>query len=95
MKIEFLDYTPTPTEKHLGIASVMIDDIIVLKYKIVPGKQDKGFYIQTSSLKTSETDYTPSFIVDSRKDEESIKETIRIEIKACMDRLEGISDVSF
>jgi hypothetical protein len=42
MKIEFIDYKPTPSEaKQLGVATVCYDDKIWLRYKVQPGKDGK------------------------------------------------------
>lgn len=81
MKIEFSEYKATPGEKHLGIASVKLDDIILLRYKVHPGKDGKGYFFQSASHKMSETEYVPSFLLNSNFTIEAIMSALRNGIK--------------
>ena len=85
MKIEFIDYKPTPLEeKQLGVATVSYDDKIWLRYKVQKGKDDKGFYLKPASHKIGE-EYTPSFIVDSNFMNTTIDDCIRENLKKYLD----------
>jgi hypothetical protein len=76
--VKFTDYKATPGEKHLGIATVLINNIIFLRYKIMTGKQG-GHYPNIASYKITEygTDsYMPAWIIESNMLKEKVHETI-------------------
>lgn len=80
MKIEFLKYTPTPTAKFLGIAEIIIEGKLVLRYKVTPGKEGKGLYFLPASIGVDDqgtTNYTPAFEFDSNILKREIDDTIR------------------
>jgi hypothetical protein len=80
---EFVSYEPTPTEpKTLGIATIRAWGKIILRYKIVPGKDGHGWFTAISSMKKSPDEfgkdqYTQSFLIDSNFDVEQIKQLIK------------------
>jgi hypothetical protein len=80
MNFEFLDYLPTPGEKHLGIARVKCWGKIVLRYKIVPKKDGGGVFPGCASYKVvdgGEETYVPAFVLDSNSDREDVEALIR------------------
>ena len=81
--IKFIDYVETPNEKHLGIASVEVDNIL-LRYKVSKNKEGNGFFISSPSdkiVRDGEEKYIPAFYIDSRSQEEEIRETVRKHVK--------------
>jgi len=84
MKIEFIDYKPTPDQKCLGIASVMIhlEEVkIMLRYKVQSGKDGRGQFYSPAAHRMDESTYIPSFIIDSNIMSESIKDAIKHGLK--------------
>ena len=80
MKIEFLKYTPTPTAKFLGIAEILIEGKLVLRYKLAPGKDGKGIFIQPASYgidSPNGVEYKRCFDWDSNLIKEDIEAMIR------------------
>lgn len=67
---EFLSYEPVQNEKFFGIATIRAWSKIILKYKVIPGK-DGGFFIAASSIKngvdasTGKDKYESVFMIDS------------------------------
>lgn len=85
--IEFLNYIPTPNEKHLGIATIRIDKRIILRYKIVPMKEGSGYFPTASSYKITEDGvdrYIPAFILDSNFEKEEVESLIKSNVKRFM-----------
>lgn len=84
MDFEFIDYTPTPGEKHLGLAKVKCWGKIVLRFKIVPTKDGSGAFPAAASYKIVENGadrYVPAFILDSNSDKEDLEGLIKSNIK--------------
>ena len=83
---EFMGYEPTPTEpKQLGIATIRAWGKVILRYKIVPGKDGNGWFSNIASFKkgpdaTGKDMYTQSFMVDSNFEAEQIKELIKANV---------------
>ncbi len=80
MKIEFVDFKPTPNEKYVGIATINFDDKIYLRFKVIPKKDAAGYFCAPSSLKASGPDgdeYLPCFVIDSNFIKERIDSEIR------------------
>lgn len=68
MDIKFVEYKLTPGEKHLGIVTIDFDGIIMLRYRISPGKEGNGIFPSPASYKVVENGqdrYVPSFEIDS------------------------------
>ena len=88
MSFEFLMYTPTPGEKHLGIAKIKAFGKIVLRYKLVPRKDGQGFFPMPASYKMPSPDgqdvYVSAFMLDSNSDKEDLEELIRVNVRRYM-----------
>lgn len=83
MDIKFMEYVETPTEKHLGIATIMYGSML-LRFKIQPGKDGQGFYAQSASHKVTENGqdkYLESFLVDSRIEHGKMMDIVREGVK--------------
>lgn len=80
MKTEFLDYTPTPDEKHTGIATIRCIIEGLHRYKIIPKKDGSGFFPSTTSLKVGDS-YVPSFEPERASDKNEIEKCIRDGLK--------------
>jgi len=85
-QFEFMKYEPTPSEKHMGIATVKaFEGKITLRYKIVPNKDGSGFFPASASYKmpqvSGEDVYIGAFLLDSRSDEEEMNALIRANVK--------------
>ena len=79
-KFEFLSYTPTPTEKYQGIATIKIYGRIVVRYKIVPTKDGSATFPAAPSLKI-EDKYYPSFELDSNSESRELQDFIKDSMK--------------
>ena len=80
-KLEFLNYTETPHEKHLGIATIRTWGKIVLRFKIIARKDGSGNFVAPASYKISEQ-YVPCFAIDSNFDKESIEKFVLSHVPA-------------
>lgn len=89
MKIEFVDFKPTPSEdKQHGVATVIYDDKIMLRYKVQKGKDGKGFYLKPATHKVGD-DYIPSFVIDSNFATSAIDNCLRDNLKKYLDSETG------
>ncbi len=98
MSFEFIEYVPTPGEKHLGIAKVKCWGRIVLRYKIVPTKDGSGYFPVPASYKLVEngTDrYVPAFILDSNSDKEDLEGLIKSNVKKFMSPSASSSSIPY
>lgn len=84
MNIKFIDFKKVFGEKYFGIASVVLDDKIMLRYKVIPGKEGKGFYMKPASYKIGE-DYVDAFEIDSNFTKSAIDQVIRDHVKPMLD----------
>jgi hypothetical protein len=84
----FLKYEPTPSEKHMGIATVMAYGKIILRYKIVQNKDGTGFFPASASYKMSDPSgadfYVSAFVVDSNGEKEELENMIKANVRAQM-----------
>ena len=77
-KYQFVEFVPTPNEKHLGILSVRIhgDPISLVKYKISPRKDGKGVYPNIASYKMPDRapgeEYDECWMPEMRSDNDSL-----------------------
>jgi len=88
-KLQFLGFEPTPGEKHLGIATVRVngDFVFVLRFKIVSKKDGSGHFPTVASYKMSRgagDEYEPSFMLDSRSDNEMINKFVMSNVHKSM-----------
>ena len=84
---EFLSYTPTPQEKHLGIATIKIYGKIILRYKIIKTKDGTATFPAAATCKIADQEgerYIPAFILDSTTDNEFLMKFIKENIKRYM-----------
>lgn len=93
MKIEFVDFKITPEEiKQIGVATVCIDEKIRLRYKVVRGRDVKGYFLQPASHKIGE-DFIPAFMLGNHFDAEDIELAIRSALKELFEN--EANDISF
>ena len=84
--VKFCDFKPTPNEKHVGIATVLIDNIIFLRYKITSGKNG-GYFPNAPSYKIVEygqDSYIPGFLIESNMLKEQVESIIRSNVNRIM-----------
>jgi hypothetical protein len=82
MEIQFIDYVEVKNEKYLGIATIMYNNML-LRYKIQPKKETKGFYAKPAVHKITENGvdrYVDSFVIDSRIENDKIIKLIQEEV---------------
>jgi len=81
--IEFLNYTPTPTEKHLGIATIRYDRKFIFRYKIAPNPKGENLFVNAPSLKVDDSDkpYKPAFEIDSKYESDELEKFILQNVK--------------
>ena len=80
---EFLSYEPVVGEKFLGIATVRAWGKIILRYKIVPGK-DGGWFAGAASIKNGDK-YESAFMIDSQYESKALMEFIKTQVAEVMD----------
>lgn len=72
---EFISYQEAaPGEKYLGIATIKAFGKILLRYKVIPGKN--GNFYAPPSYKIADQ-FVPAFLMDSRADEDAVKAIIK------------------
>lgn len=80
----FIKYEPIENESFLGIATVSYLGRLILRYKISPTKDGKSFFASAASYKMKrdgEDVYVPCFMIDSRIEEDEIREIVRSGVK--------------
>ena len=82
---EFLEYTPTPQDKHLGIATIKAYGKIILRYKVVSGKDGQGFFLSPASYKMGvdamgKDVYEKCFMIDSIYENKLLEDCIRAHV---------------
>lgn len=83
---QFIKYEPTPTEKHLGIATVKLYGKIILRYKMVATKDGTGYFPAAASYKMPNTtdQYYSAFMLDSTSEREELEGFIKHHVKSWM-----------
>jgi len=79
MELQFLGFVETPSEKHLGIASVRVDHKYVFRFKIAVTKDGSRHFPAAASYKIPDASgdrYVEAFVIDSRTDDEEIKKFV-------------------
>jgi hypothetical protein len=82
---EFLSYLPTPNDKSLGIVTIKAYGKIILRYKVVAGKEGHGFFLSPSSYKVG-TDamgkdiYEKCFMIDSIYENKLLEDLVRANV---------------
>lgn len=74
--IKFVSFERVVGEKFLGVASVVYDGKIMLRYKVFPAKEGKGVFFSTGSIKKGES-YLPAFEFDSNFLKNDVERCIR------------------
>lgn len=84
--IEFLSYVETPEEKYMGIATVLYDGAIMLRYKVQQSKEGSGFYVSAPSFKDVVNDeWLEWHSIDSKSQTAAINTVIRNHVHECME----------
>lgn len=78
--LEFLSYQPTPTEKHLGIATIRYERKIIFRFKIMQNPKAEGFFSNAPSIKIDE-EYYPAFQIDSSYEADEMKKFVLSNVK--------------
>lgn len=95
MNLKFLRFDATPTEKHLGIATVRVEEgvRIILRFKVQP-KEGGGYYYQPASHKISahgKDNYYPAFSLDSSYEYDELKEFLAVHVEPILQQQNGSS----
>ena len=90
MNLKFLRFDATPTEKHLGIATIRIEEgvRIILRFKVQP-KEGGGYYYQPASHKISsqgKDNYYPAFSLDSSYEYDELKDFIASHVEPILNQ---------
>lgn len=87
MEIKFIEFIETHGEKHLGIATISIENTIYMRYKVL-ANQKGGYFLAPPSYRikkqndnNSEDSYIAAFVVDSNFLKEKIENLIRENVK--------------
>lgn len=87
---EFLSYEPVVNEKFIGIATVRAWSKIILKYKVIPNKDNSGFFVAASSIKngtdpvSGKDKYESVFMVDSSYENKELMAMLKDRITDCI-----------
>lgn len=77
LSLEFLGFVPTPNEKYLGLASVRLNRMIVLRFKIVQKKDGSGIFPAvggaTKIPDASGDRYVNAFDLEMRSEEDAVR----------------------
>jgi hypothetical protein len=88
MDFQFLEYTATPSEKHLGIVTVKAYGKIILRFKIIPNKDGTGYFVGCASYKMPNAaggdSYEEAFIIDSNYENKQVNTLIMSNVKQFM-----------
>ncbi len=82
-KFEFIKYEETPTEKHMGIATVNLYGKVIGKYKIVRTKDGTNFFCASPSIKMLDK-YDNVITIDSSVDKQELDNLIKENVRKCM-----------
>lgn len=85
MNLKFLRYDPVQNEKHVGIATIRIEEgiRIILRFKVTP-KDGGGYYYQPAPVKVpghGKDNYFPSFALDSSYENDEMKEFLAVHVE--------------
>lgn len=76
---EFLSYDAVVGEKFLGVATIRAWSKIILRYKIIPGKEGRGFFASPASVKVNDK-FESSFMLDSNFENQALLSLIKEEV---------------
>ncbi len=95
-QFEFIKYEATPGEKQEGIAFIKAYGRIMLRFKIVKTKDGKAYFPACSSYKVGsqngEDVYLAAFIIDSKSEDEELRNLIRMKVAPFLDIQKGKSE---
>lgn len=82
---EFINYLPTPGEKHLGVVTIRAYGKIFLSFKIMQAKDGETWYPNVASIKVNSDAegkdiYKHSFVIDSRYENDELRDLIRANV---------------
>jgi hypothetical protein len=89
---EFLDFTFTPDQKHVGIATIKLWGKLVLRFKIVNTKDGSGWFPACAAYKMPDPSggtadfYNDAFMLDSRSEDEAVKNFIRSHVNGYLNK---------
>lgn len=81
--VEFLSYKSTPSEKHLGIATIRVERKYIFRFKIQQNPKGEGYFSNAPSIKIDEQ-YYPSFQFDSSYEADEIKKFVLSNVKIAL-----------
>lgn len=81
--VEFLSYTPTPNEKHEGVATIRVDRRFIFRFKITANPKGEGYFSNAPSLKIDEN-YYPAFTFDSSYESDEVRKFVLNHAKNAM-----------
>ncbi len=73
---EFLSYEAVQNEKFLGVCTIRAWSKIILRYKIIPGKEGRGFFASPGSVKIGEK-YESAFMLESNYENQALQTLIK------------------
>tara|TARA_R110000868_G_scaffold136519_4_gene349513 strand:+ start:1842 stop:2183 length:342 start_codon:yes stop_codon:yes gene_type:complete len=78
---KFIKYQPTPDDQYmLGIASVLLYGKVIVRYKLVQSKDQKGNFFCVANYTLTEhgeKKYVPCVAMDSNSEKEMLEDFIR------------------
>lgn len=83
MNIEFVEFVETPGEKHVGIVTVNFNNMLYLRYKVMPSQKGPGYYCNPPSYKINRygtDEYMQAIVIDSNFAKEKIDRIVRDEV---------------
>ncbi len=88
--LEFLSYQPTPTEKHMGVATIRYDRKFIFRFKIAQNPKGEGFFSNAPSIKVEES-YYPAFQLDSSYEADEVKKFVISNVKQALQKTTGFT----
>ena len=85
--IEFLKFQETPTEKHLGIATIRYEKRWILRFKINLNPKGEGYFSNAPSVKVDDS-YYPAFSLDSSYESDELRKFVLNGVKEHLSHME-------
>ncbi len=83
--LEFLSYQPTPTEKHMGVATIRVERKYIFRFKIAQNPKAEGFFSNAPSIKVDDQ-YYPAFQIDSSYEADEVKKFVLSNVKLALQK---------
>ena len=83
-KFEFIKYEATPSERHLGIATIKLYGRLLARFKIVKTKDGSTFFPAAASHKVGDR-YESALVIDSNSEKEELDTMIKYNVKLILD----------